>query len=117
MPSVPNAQTNLVLVEGSLIGSPAQLVHHRHQFLRQRVADGVALEVRDHGPGVPDDVATKVFERFYRADPSRGRTGGGGSGLGLAIVKAIAEAHGGSVACLTSPLGGARFVVSLPAGG
>ncbi|MFL6152498.1 MAG: sensor histidine kinase, partial [Ornithinibacter sp.] len=38
-------------------------------------ADGVALEVRDHGAGVPEDVATKVFERFYRADPSRGRSG------------------------------------------
>ena len=37
-------------------------------------ADGVALEVRDHGPGVPDEVATKVFERFYRADPARGRS-------------------------------------------
>ncbi len=49
------------------------------------------------GPGVPDEVATKVFERFYRADPARGRTGGGGSGLGLAIVAAIVAQHHGRV--------------------
>jgi two-component system OmpR family sensor kinase len=77
-------------------------------------ADGVAIEVRDHGPGVPDEVATKVFERFYRADPSRGRTGGGGSGLGLAIVAAIVSQHHGRVGVAPTPGGGATFVVRLP---
>ncbi|HYN65955.1 MAG TPA: HAMP domain-containing sensor histidine kinase [Ornithinibacter sp.] len=77
-------------------------------------ADGVALEVRDHGPGVPEAVATKVFERFYRADPSRGRTGGGGSGLGLAIVAAIVSQHHGRVGVAPTPGGGATFVVRLP---
>ena len=77
-------------------------------------ADGVALEVRDHGPGVPDEVATKVFERFYRADPSRGRAGGGGSGLGLAIVAAIVSQHHGRVGVAQTPGGGATFVVRLP---
>jgi two-component system OmpR family sensor kinase len=77
-------------------------------------ADGVALEVRDHGPGVPEEVATKVFERFYRADPSRGRTAGGGSGLGLAIVAAIVAQHHGRVGVAQTPGGGATFVVRLP---
>jgi two-component system, OmpR family, sensor kinase len=77
-------------------------------------ATGVALEVRDHGPGVPDEVATKVFERFYRADPARGRTGGGGSGLGLAIVAAIVSQHHGRVGVAPTPGGGATFVVRLP---
>ena len=77
-------------------------------------AGGVALEVRDHGPGVPDEVATKVFERFYRADPARGRTGGGGSGLGLAIVAAIVAQHHGRVGVAQTPGGGATFVVRLP---
>ncbi len=77
-------------------------------------ATGVALEVRDHGPGVPDEVATKVFERFYRADPARGRTGGGGSGLGLAIVAAIVAQHHGRVGVAPTPGGGATFVVRLP---
>ena len=79
-------------------------------------AFGVALEVRDHGPGVPEEVATKVFERFYRADPSRGRTGGGGSGLGLAIVAAIVSQHHGRVGVAPTPGGGATFVVRLPQG-
>jgi two-component system OmpR family sensor kinase len=77
---------------------------------------GVALEVRDHGPGVPEEVATKVFERFYRADPSRGRTGGGGSGLGLAIVAAVVSQHHGRVGVAPTPGGGATFVVRLPQG-
>ena len=75
--------------------------------------EGVALEVRDHGPGVPPDISVKVFERFYRADPSRGR-GSGGSGLGLAIVAAIVAAHHGRVGVAETPGGGATFVVRLP---
>ena len=58
----------------------------------------------------------KVFERFYRADPSRGRTGGGGSGLGLAIVAAIVSQHHGRVGVAPTPGGGATFVVRLPQG-
>ena len=77
-------------------------------------AHGATLEVRDHGPGVPPEVATKVFERFYRADPSRGRTAGGGSGLGLAIVAAIVARHQGQVGVARTPGGGATFVVRLP---
>jgi two-component system OmpR family sensor kinase len=71
------------------------------------------LEVRDHGPGVPPDISVKVFERFYRADPARGRTSGG-SGLGLAIVAAIVSAHQGQVGVAPTPGGGATFVVRLP---
>ena len=57
------------------------------------------LEVRDHGGGVDPVKARRVFERFYRADPSRGRGNGGGNGLGLAIVAAIVGAHDGQVGC------------------
>jgi two-component system OmpR family sensor kinase len=71
----------------------------------------VVLAVEDDGPGVPPDVAEKIFERFYRGAGERS----GSSGLGLAIVRAVADAHRGSVA-LTEPLDGrgARFVVRLP---
>ena len=78
-------------------------------------SEGATLEVRDHGPGVPPEVATKVFERFYRADPSRGRGTGGGSGLGLAIVAAIVARHHGRVGVAQTTGGGATFVVRLPA--
>lgn len=69
------------------------------------------LEVRDHGPGISPETATKVFERFYRDDPARGRKPTGGYGLGLAIVAAIVESHGGRVGVATTPGGGATFVV------
>jgi two-component system OmpR family sensor kinase len=71
------------------------------------------VEVRDHGPGVPDEEAARIFERFYRADTSRTRETGG-SGLGLAIVAAIVGAHSGSVRVEKTDGGGATLVVSLP---
>jgi two-component system OmpR family sensor kinase len=77
-------------------------------------ADGVLLEVRDHGPGIDPEQVSRVFERFFRADPSRQRGRGGGTGLGLAIVAAIVAAHDGRVGVTSTPGGGATFVVELP---
>jgi len=71
------------------------------------------IEVADRGPGLPPDEADRVFERFYRGDPSRSR-GSGGTGLGLSIAAAIVEAHGGSITVATDPGHGATFTVSLP---
>ncbi|MBU9943113.1 MAG: HAMP domain-containing histidine kinase [Dermatophilaceae bacterium] len=75
------------------------------------------LVVEDHGPGIAPAERPRVFERFYRADASRGRSGGGGNGLGLAIVAAIVDAHGGRVGVTETPGGGATFVVRLPTAG
>ena len=81
-----------------------------------RMDNGAAvLEVADEGPGLSDDDAHRVFERFYRADRSRAR-GSGGSGLGLSIVSAIASAHGGTATVDSTPGAGATFRVVLPAG-
>ncbi|WP_426998323.1 ATP-binding protein [Pseudarthrobacter sp. N5] len=71
------------------------------------------IEVRDHGAGISESEASKVFERFYRADTSRTRETGG-SGLGLAIVSAIVGSHGGTVRIEATHGGGATLVVSLP---
>ncbi|MCB5274017.1 putative sensor histidine kinase TcrY [Arthrobacter sp. SO5] len=71
------------------------------------------IEVRDHGPGVPDEEAARIFERFYRSDTSRTRETGG-SGLGLAIVAAIVGSHSGTVRVEETDGGGATLVVSLP---
>jgi signal transduction histidine kinase len=72
------------------------------------------LTVEDDGPGVPASDRGRIFERFVRLDEARARDAGG-SGLGLAIVEEIVRIHGGSVAVSDSALGGARFVVRLPA--
>ena len=76
-------------------------------------ADMAMVEVADDGPGIPDEVMGRVFERFFRADPSRSRASGG-SGLGLSIVSAIAEAHGGRVEAESPEGGGAVFRILLP---
>ena len=81
-----------------------------------RSSDGrVELTVADHGPGLTEEDAARVFERFYRADSSRTRASGG-AGLGLSIVAAVTEAHGGTAAARPTPGGGATFVVTLPLG-
>ena len=69
------------------------------------------IEVRDHGPGISEDEAPRIFERFYRADTSRTRETGG-SGLGLAIVAAIVGSHSGYVRVEQTDGGGATMVVS-----
>ncbi len=60
-----------------------------------RVVDRIEIRVADDGPGVPNEHVERIFDRFYRADPSRSRTTGG-AGLGLAIAKQIVELHGGT---------------------
>lgn len=74
----------------------------------------VELIVDDDGSGIPADDRARVVERFVRLDEGRARDAGG-SGLGLAIVAEVVRAHGGSLRIEDAPLGGARFVVRLPA--
>ena len=78
-------------------------------------AGAVSVEVADEGPGMPADQAARIFERFYRADPSR-TTSTGGAGLGLAIVAAVAGAHGGTATVDTAPGAGAKFTITIPTG-
>ncbi len=77
------------------------------------IGDQAEIEVRDTGPGMPGDEATRIFERFYRSDPARARTRGG-SGLGLSIVAAIVEAHGGTVTASSAPGEGMTVTVRIP---
>ncbi|MGW0179454.1 sensor histidine kinase, partial [Nocardia sp. NPDC003345] len=112
----------------TVLGSRAQLVRvlgnlldnaQRHAATTVRVglarADGTAvLDVADDGPGVPEADRDRIFRRFVRLDDARSRDEGG-AGLGLAIVGDIVERHRGAIRCETGALGGARFIVVLPA--
>ncbi len=74
------------------------------------------LAIADSGPGMDAEQLALVFERFYRADPSRARASGG-AGLGLAIVSAVVQAHGGEVEADSKPGYGTTFRVRLPLDG
>ena len=78
-----------------------------------RSDDQLVLTVADRGPGIPDADLTRVFERFYRVEPSRVRNPGG-TGLGLAIVKHLVGLQRGTVVAANRPGGGAVFTVTLP---
>jgi len=71
------------------------------------------IAVTDAGPGLDEEHLEHLFERFYRADPSRARASGG-VGLGLAIVAAVAEAHGGTASASSRPGEGTTVAIALP---
>jgi two-component system, OmpR family, sensor kinase len=80
-------------------------------------AEAVTITVQDSGIGIAAGDLPHIFERFWRADPARSRTGARpGTGLGLAITKWIAEAHGGSITVQSRPGRGSVFTVRLPKG-
>ena len=67
---------------------------------------GIRIEIRDHGPGVPPEMADRIFDPYCTGKP-------GGTGLGLALVKQTIEMHGGSIQLSETPGGGATFVVQM----
>jgi heavy metal sensor kinase len=80
----------------------------------EQTDDSARLIVRDTGSGIAPEHLPHIFERFYRADPTRRRTGGSSSGLGLSIVEWIARTHGGSVEVESQVGQGSCFTVTLP---
>jgi len=92
---------------------------HRHargtvKVTAELVGDDVVVMVDDDGDGVPPADRERVFERWVRLDAARARDQGG-AGLGLSIARSVARSHGGDVTLETSPLGGARARLRLPA--
>ncbi len=98
------------LVQNALRHTPTDgtiLIQARH------LGNEVQVDVSDTGDGLPADEATRVFERFYRADRSRSRDSGG-AGLGLTIAKGLVEAHGGRIWVQNNADRGATFSFTLP---
>ncbi|QOY86011.1 sensor histidine kinase [Paludibaculum fermentans] len=79
-----------------------------------RKGDRWEVSVADTGIGIAEEDLPRIFERFYKADPSR-RHSAGGNGLGLAIAQRVVEIHSGAIAVRSQPGAGAEFTVSLPA--
>ncbi|MFJ9779641.1 sensor histidine kinase [Amycolatopsis sp. NPDC101161] len=109
-------EARLRQVVTNLVGNAAA---HTPPGTSVRIGVGTAagravLEVADAGPGMPAEQAAKVFNRFYRADRSRTRSGGADAGLGLSIARSLARAHGGDVELETAAGEGACFRLSLP---
>jgi two-component system OmpR family sensor kinase len=76
--------------------------------------DGVYISVADNGPGLSGEDQKRIFERFFRADPSRQRTSQEGSGLGLSIVDSVMQAHGGKVGVVSKQGDGTSFTLFFP---
>ena len=118
----PGAEFAVELEPATLEGAPDRLGRAVNNLLdnaaqhgggRIEVRAGAGgVEVRDHGPGIPEADLEHVFDRFYRSAVSRGRPG---TGLGLAIVRQVAETHGGSARAANHDDGGAVLTLALPA--
>ena len=118
-PLVEMDRTRIAQVVGNLLENA---ITHTPQDGRVAVSAEVTaagwarVTVADTGAGIPPDDLPQVFERFYRADPSRTRSTGG-AGLGLTIARQLVEAHGGAIHAESEPGKGSRFVFELPTAG
>ncbi|MGF6179081.1 two-component system OmpR family sensor kinase [Massilia sp. UYP32] len=99
---------------GNLLRNAQKYAQGRIVLSARRTPDGVEIAVDDDGPGIPLDERERIFDPFYRLDRSRDRATGG-FGLGLSIAHKAVALHGGTLRVESSPLGGARFVLRLPA--
>jgi signal transduction histidine kinase len=111
---VAGVQQQLARALSNLVDNAARHAASVVQISVSNDGDTVRVAVDDDGPGIPPTHRERVFERFTRLDDGRARHDGG-SGLGLAVVRSILTSHNGTIRIDDSPLGGARFVVELPA--
>ena len=119
-------QGNLILVERAVqnvldnarkYGGPVPAIHVAlgMEINRQTKATEAVCAVTDHGPGISRDEQERIFERFYRADPSRSSVKGiPGAGLGLSMVRKIMDLHGGRVTLESAPGQGSTFRLHFP---
>jgi signal transduction histidine kinase/HD-GYP domain-containing protein (c-di-GMP phosphodiesterase class II) len=117
-PGLPPVEADPDLLKQVLVN----LVHNAAKFANDgtpvtvraaRRGERLELAVEDHGPGIPPEEIGRVFERFYRIEPSEGGRIGG-TGLGLAIVKSVVELHGGTIRAESEVGKGTRLVMEIP---
>jgi len=115
LPRIHVDETRLTQVLGNLISNALRYTPEGGKILLSgRQDDGqVVMRISDSGAGMPPEVLSHIFDRFYRSDTSRTESYGG-SGLGLAIAKALVEAHGGRIEVSSNPGRGTVFSVWLP---
>ena len=115
LPAINADYDRLTQVVGNLLSNTARYVMEGGtvRVVAQSTGDGIEVRIADNGPGVPEADLPRIFERFWRGDPSRSRTTGG-SGLGLAIARHVIEAHAGRIWAETTPGGGLMVVFWLP---
>jgi len=115
-PPVLGDKDRLQQVFGNLIDNASRMTPHGGTVTVHLSADGdrAVASVIDEGPGLSEEDVARVFDRFYRAQPSRDRSTGG-AGLGLAIVAAIVRSHGGTITASSRAEGGSVFTFTLPA--
>ncbi|MBV8581313.1 MAG: HAMP domain-containing histidine kinase [Candidatus Eremiobacteraeota bacterium] len=118
----PGASTVVIADSGLLHQLVGNLVDNAIKFTETGRVDvtvrhdgeRAVVEVADTGPGIDEEAADRLFDRFFRGDPAHARAIEG-TGLGLAIVRSIARVHGGSVSAQPRPEGGSVFATVLPA--
>lgn len=96
----------------NLVQNAIQFTHDgKIEIKGERMVHTTVLSVKDNGIGMSKDQIKYIFERFFKADPSRARMGTGESGLGLAIVSSLIKQHGGKVTVESEPGKGSTFTV------
>jgi two-component system OmpR family sensor kinase len=111
--SVDGDRRLLARAVGNLLRNAQKYAAHTVALSARRAGGLLEILVDDDGPGIPEDERERIFAPFYRLDRSRDRATGG-FGLGLSIARKAVRLHGGTLRVEGSPLGGARFVISLP---
>jgi signal transduction histidine kinase len=113
--SVDGDRRLLARAVGNLLRNAQKYAAHTVALSARRAGGLLEIVIDDDGPGIPEDDRERIFEPFYRLDRSRDRATGG-FGLGLSIARKAVRLHGGTLRVEGSPLGGARFIISLPDG-
>lgn len=118
MPDLPLVQLDFMLIEQVIVNLLDNACNYTPSGTTISVVAGVQgqqveITISDNGPGIPQDLIERVFEKFYRLPG----TATGGTGLGLSISRGLAEAHGGTLNAENLPAGGARFTLRLPLDG